>query len=113
MFAVDSHEFEGDDPAPSVSSSPSQDAPCHGEKERGDGGEGREEETGGGGSEAVVPAEYNPLIVRRSQRAVKPTKDVDLYLLGAKYGIDVEGSDADSSDQEFAPDSASDGEACL
>ena len=46
--------------------------------------------------------EYNPLIVRRSRRAIKPTKDVDLYLLGAKFGIDVE-SDADSSDQEFAP----------
>lgn len=48
--------------------------------------------------------EYNPLIVRRSRRAIKPTKDVDLYLLGAQFGIDVDGlSDADSSDQEFAP----------
>ena len=47
--------------------------------------------------------EYNPLIVRRSNRAIKPTKDVDLYLLGAKFGIDVEGSGAESSDMEFAP----------
>lgn len=54
--------------------------------------------------------EYNPLIVRRSQRAIKPTKDVDLYLLGAKYGVDLEGSGADSSDQEFAPGAALDGE---
>lgn len=54
--------------------------------------------------------EYNPLIVRRSQRAIKPTKDVDLYLLGAKYGVDLEGSDADSSDLEFAPEAVSDGE---
>ena len=53
--------------------------------------------------------EYNPLIVRRSQRAIKPTKDIDLYLLGAKFGVDVEGSDADSSDLEFAPETASDG----
>ena len=52
--------------------------------------------------------EYNPLIVRRSRRAIKPTKDIDLYLLGAKFGIDVEGSDADSSDQEFAPVAESD-----
>lgn len=47
---------------------------------------------------------YDPLIVRRSNRAIKPTKDVDLYLLGAKFGIDVEGlSGAESSDKEFAP----------
>ena len=59
---------------------------------------------------AESAAEYNPLIVRRSQRAIKPTKDVDLYLLGAKFGIDVEGSGADSSDLEFAPESVSDGE---
>lgn len=52
--------------------------------------------------------EYNPLIVRRSRRAIKPTKDIDLYLLGAKFGIDVEGSDADSSDQEFSPTVESD-----
>ena len=53
---------------------------------------------------------YNPLIVRRSQRAIKPTKDIDLYLLGAQYGVDVEGSDVDSSDLEFAPETASDGQ---
>lgn len=50
--------------------------------------------------------EYNPLVVRRSNRAIKPTKDVDLYLLGAKFGIDVadvEASGAESSDMEFAP----------
>ena len=47
--------------------------------------------------------EYNPLIVRRSNRAIKPTKDVDLYLLGAQFGVDLEGSDVDSSDPEFSP----------
>ena len=47
--------------------------------------------------------EYNPLIVRRSNRAIKPTKDIDLYLLGAQYGIDLEGSEVDSSDPEFSP----------
>ena len=59
-----------------------------------------------GGDKEVAEAEYNPLIVRRSNRAIKPTKDVDLYLLGAKFGIDVEGieeSGAESSDMEFAP----------
>lgn len=55
-------------------------------------------------------SEYNPLIVRRSQRAIKPTKDIDLYLLGAQFGIDLEGSDADSSDLEFAPEVISEGE---
>ena len=73
-------------------------------------GEGKEE-----GGEKAKPQEkeeqeYNPLIVRRSNRAIKPTKDVDLYLLGAQFGIDVEGSDADSSDQEFAPAAESDRE---
>ena len=54
--------------------------------------------------------EYNPLIVRRSNRAIKPTKDVDLYLLGAKFGIDVDGlSGPESSDLEFAPADASPG----
>ena len=72
-------------------------------------GEGKEE------GEKAKPQEkeeqeYNPLIVRRSNRAIKPTKDVDLYLLGAQFGIDVEGSDADSSDQEFAPAVESDRE---
>ena len=61
----------------------------------------------GSGSDPAVEAEkeqeYNPLIVRRSNRAIKPTKDVDLYLLGAKFGIDVEESGAESSDMEFAP----------
>ena len=59
--------------------------------------------------EKVEEEEYNPLIVRRSHRAIKPTKDVDLYLLGAQFGIDVE-SDADSSDLEFAPAVESDRE---
>lgn len=54
-------------------------------------------------------SDYNPLIVRRSKRAIKPTKDIDLYLLGAQYGIDLEGSGADSSDLEFAPETISDG----
>lgn len=53
-------------------------------------------------------SDYNPLIVRRSNRAIKPTKDIDLYLLGAQYGIDLEGSGADSSDLEFAPETISD-----
>lgn len=57
--------------------------------------------------------EYNPMIVRRSQRAIKPTKDIDLYLLGAKYGVDLEGSGADSSDLEFAPEAVSDGKRWL
>ena len=61
------------------------------------------------GNSTEQTQEYNPLIVRRSQRAIKPTKDVDLYLLGAKYGVDLEGSGADSSDQEFAPGTALDG----
>lgn len=52
---------------------------------------------------SAMKDEYNPLIVRRSNRAIKPTKDIDLYLLGAKFGIDVEGSGAESSDMEFAP----------
>ena len=61
--------------------------------------------------EEEAEEEYNPLIVRRSHRAIKPTKDVDLYLLGAQFGIDVDGlSDADSSDQEFAPAVESDRE---
>ena len=47
--------------------------------------------------------EYNPLIVRRSNRAIKPTKDIDLYLLGAQFGVDLEGSDVDTSDGEFSP----------
>lgn len=47
--------------------------------------------------------EYNPLVVRRSNRTIKPTKDVDLYLLGAKFGIDVEGGLGEGSDVEFAP----------
>lgn len=59
------------------------------------------EETNGAQS---PPTEYNPLIVRRSNRAIKPTKDVDLYLLGAQYGIDLEGSEVDSSDPEFSPE---------
>lgn len=84
----------------------------------GDKGEekGEEEEREGEGEgekaqeEKEEEQEYNPLIVRRSNRAIKPTKDVDLYLLGAQFGIDLEGSDADSSDQEFAPAVESDRE---
>lgn len=62
--------------------------------------------------ETEAKDEYNPLIVRRSNRAIKPTKDVDLYLLGAKFGIDVadvEASGAESSDMEFAPAEGSPG----
>ena len=77
-------------------------------------GEEGEEKEGEEGEKAKPQGkeeqEYNPLIVRRSNRAIKPTKDVDLYLLGAQFGIDVEGSDADSSDQEFAPAVESDRE---
>ena len=68
-------------------------------------GAGDEEKEG----QNVESVPYNPLIVRRSQRAIKPTKDIDLYLLGAQYGVDVEGSGADSSDLEFAPEAVSDG----
>ena len=57
--------------------------------------------------------EYNPLIVRRSQRAIKPTKDIDLYLLGAQFGVNLEESDADSSDMEFAPTKDSDDGVCV
>ena len=71
----------------------------------------------GSGSHPAVEAEreqeYNPLIVRRSNRAIKPTKDVDLYLLGAKFGIDVEESGAESSDMEFAPADDSPGTLCV
>ena len=64
-------------------------------------GENGEEGVGDG---SVKDDEYNPLIVRRSNRAIKPTKDVDLYLLGAKFGIDVDGlSGPESSDIEFSP----------
>ena len=53
------------------------------------------------GPEAQAKDEYNPLVVRRSNRAIKPTKDVDLYLLGAKFGIDVEGGEGEGSDVEI------------
>ena len=71
----------------------------------GDGGGSHGDGGGGGGDEGVNKDEYeyNPLIVRRSNRSIKPTKDVDLYLLGAKFGIDVEESGCESSDMEFAP----------
>jgi hypothetical protein len=84
-----------------------------GGKEEGAGEEKKEGKKEGGEKakpEEKVEQEYNPLIVRRSNRAIKPTKDIDLYLLGAQFGIDVEGSDADSSDQEFAPAVESDRE---
>ena len=76
----------------------------HGDKEaEGDNG-------GKGLGESSEQQEYNPLIVRRSNRAIKPTKDVDLYLLGAKFGIDVDGlSGPESSDLEFAPAEVSPG----
>lgn len=75
-----------------------------------EGEEGEEKEGEKAKPQGKEEQEYNPLIVRRSNRAIKPTKDVDLYLLGAQFGIDVEGSDADSSDQEFAPAVESDRE---
>lgn len=93
-----------------------------GEAEMEGGGGGGEDSRGDGSAPADDPdnttteksnpgaeTAYNPLIVRRSQRAIKPTKDIDLYLLGAQFGVDVEGSGADSSDLEFAPETASDG----
>ena len=43
-----------------------------------------------------------PPPTHRSQRAIKPTKDIDLYLLSAQFGVCLEESDADSSDMEFA-----------
>jgi len=79
------------------------------ESEAGGGGNGE-----GGSSEAVsgedVPV--NPLlIVRRSQRVIKPTKDIDLYLLSAQFGVTLEDSEGEeSSDLEFAPAENSDGE---
>ena len=79
------------------------------ESEAGGGGNGE-----GGSNEAVsgedVPV--NPLlIVRRSQRVIKPTKDIDLYLLSAQFGVTLEDSEGEeSSDLEFAPAENSDGE---
>ena len=128
----DSHEFLGDDNNTSSQSGSAVSTAVKSESQKSDPDESMETETASetaaaddrngksttedeGGQEMELTntatdeemkkeeEEYNPLIVRRSQRAIKPTKDVDLYLLGAKFGIDVEGSDADSSDLEFAP----------
>ena len=102
--SADSHEISGDDPATteqesdnesSVSMETSDKTMETEDKQASDAMETDDKPSNGG-------QEYNPLIVRRSNRAIKPTKDVDLYLLGAQFGIDVEGSDVDSSDPEFA-----------
>ena len=108
---VDSEEFAGDSSKSCLSASME---PVSQEEEEENGSEQRDKDEemevdgteGGAEEEKGVnnDTEYNPLIVRRSQRAIKPTKDVDLYLLGAKFGIDFEESGADSSDQEFAPE---------
>lgn len=65
--------------------------------------DGSPDSGGEGANSDGVQQEYNPLIVRRSNRAIKPTKDIDLYLLGAQFGVDLEGSDVDTSDGEFSP----------
>ena len=113
---LDSHEFEGDDHGAEVEMStddlPSTHTQVLAEKSPSKENEkkaGAESDSGDFAEKPPAKPEYNPLIVRRSQRAIKPTKDVDLYLLGAQYGVDVEGSDADSSDLEFAPEAASEG----
>ena len=70
---------------------------------------------GEGKETSKIPAEekYTPLVVRRSNRTIKPTKDFDLYLLGAKFGIDVDEYGGDTSDAEFAPAEDSPGLSCL
>ncbi len=47
----------------------------------------------------------NPYLwTRRSNRVIKPTKDIDLYLLSAQFLIHLEGdSKLDGDDAEFAP----------
>ena len=66
----------------------------------------------GGDGEGVVDKDnINPLLItRRSQRVIKPTKDIDLYLLSAQFGVSLEDSEGEeSSDMEFAPAEESDG----
>ena len=62
-------------------------------------------------SSSPLPPLFLPsLFFLRSQRAIKPTKDIDLYLLSVKFGVTLDDSDgADSSDAEFDP-VGSDGE---
>ena len=66
---------------------------------------------GGGGEGVVDKDKINPLLItRRSQRVIKPTKDIDLYLLSVKFGVSLEDSEGEeSSDMEFAPAEESDG----
>ena len=76
----------------------------------GEGGSSGGGEGGSSGGGEDVPV--NPLlIVRRSQRVIKPTKDIDLYLLSAQFGVTLEDSEGEeSSDMEFAPADNSDGD---
>ena len=66
---------------------------------------------GGGGEGVVDKDKINPLLItRRSHRVIKPTKDIDLYLLSAQFGVSLEDSEGEeSSDMEFAPAEESDG----
>ena len=98
-MCTDSHEFIGDEEPQATSDNES-------DNESNDDNAMETEDTppnGGGPSSSTTEYEYNPLIVRRSNRAIKPTKDIDLYLLGAQFGVDLEGSEVDSSDPEFSP----------
>ncbi len=108
--AIDSHEFEGeDDDAAMAEKMVTEETATEKGPEETCPEETLAKESDVAAAKPPEKQEYNPLIVRRSQRAIKPTKDIDLYLLGAQYGVDVEGSDADSSDLEFAPEAVSDG----
>ena len=73
-------------------------------------GEGVSSE-GGSGDGVVDKDKINPLLItRRSQRVIKPTKDIDLYLLSAQFGVSLEDSEGEeSSDMEFAPAEEYDG----
>ena len=76
------------------------------------GAEGEGVSSEGGSGEGVVDKDkINPLLItRRSQRVIKPTKDIDLYLLSAQFGVSLEDSEGEeSSDMEFAPAEESDG----
>ena len=114
----DSHDEEEDGEEESMGAedismeTEAQPPPGNSDKTQADSGEEEKEEEREKDEIEEEEEEYNPLIVRRSKRAIKPTKDIDLYLLGAQFGVDVEGSDADSSDLEFAP-AAADSEASM
>ncbi len=80
-----------------------------GEDENKDGGEGEEGVKDEGSDKEENDSEtegyVNPYLrTRRSNRVIKPTKDIDLYLLSAQFGIHLESDgELDSDDAEFAP----------